>query len=100
MPRAGYRDVTDVFAKAFAGGDPQLISWANDERTQKRDAFGRPLAEWPNPHSLRLLMANTAHLDLLRPSEQETLLRVDAELKLFNPNKSGTFDLYMSAAFH
>jgi len=81
---AGYRDVTPVFATILAEPDAQLLSWANDEQTQRRDAHGRPLIEWPNPHSLPLLAVHIANLDLLRMSEQERPLRIDAELRLFN----------------
>jgi hypothetical protein len=68
----------------FNQPDASVIQWANDERTEKKDPFGRPLGQWPAPYSLPLLSTHIGELDLLPVNQQEAFLRVGAELRLFN----------------
>jgi len=86
------REATQITKQVFSKPDQELIRGLIAANA-KRDAFGRPLGKYPMPYSLPLLDSHIGELDLLPLFQQRTLLRIEAELRLFNEQVSYTREL-------
>lgn len=81
---AGDISLVSAANELFKESDENVIRWANDMGSQRRDQLNRPLGEWPVPYELPLLRASFGELDLLTVEQQRALFRVNYELGLFN----------------
>lgn len=82
--RAMDADLVEAMRRLLTQPDAAILQWVNDERGLSKDQFNRPMGQWPVPYSLPLLSSHIGELDLLSVDQQECLLRVNAELILFN----------------